>query len=67
MSRRCENCKKKVNLMTFECKCNFKILCINCKLPESHLCQSMDKFKEEAKNTLKKNNPIVISEKLIKI
>ena len=67
MSRRCENCKKKVNLMSFDCKCHFKILCINCKLPETHSCQSINTFKEEAKTELKKNNPIIISDKLIKI
>ena len=67
MARRCENCNKKVNLVFFECKCHLKILCINCKLPETHLCQSIKIFKEEAKNTIKKNNPIVISDKLIKI
>jgi hypothetical protein len=67
MSRRCENCKKKVNLVCFDCKCQFKILCGNCKLPEMHFCQSINKFKEEYKNIIKKNNPIVISEKLIKI
>ena len=67
MTKRCENCKKKVNLMYFDCKCQYKTLCINCKLPETHSCQSIDKFKEEAKNTLKKNNPIIASDKLIKI
>lgn len=67
MTRRCENCKKKVNLMTFECKCSFKTLCINCKLPETHSCKALNTFKEEAKTVLKKNNPTVISDKLIKI
>ncbi len=64
---RCENCKKKVNLVHFNCKCSFKTLCINCKLPETHSCNAIDKFKKEAKETLNKNNPVVIADKFIKI
>jgi len=67
MTHRCENCKKKVHIVYFDCKCHFKILCTNCKLPETHLCKELNVFKEEGKNTIKKNNPIVISDKLIKI
>lgn len=67
MTRRCENCKKKVSLISFECKCKYKILCTNCKMPELHSCISLNEFKKEAKELLNKNNPIVISDKLIKI
>lgn len=67
MTRRCENCKKKVNLIYFECKCEYKTLCINCKMPEYHKCQSLEEFKKDAKEVLNKNNPVVVSDKLIKI
>lgn len=67
MVRRCDNCKKKVSLISFECKCQFKILCSNCKMPEYHKCNSLEEFKKEAKEIINKNNPIVISDKLIKI
>lgn len=67
MTRRCENCKKKVNLIYFECKCEYKTLCINCKMPEFHKCKSLEEFKKEAKEVLNKNNPVIVSDKLIKI
>ena len=67
MTRRCENCKKKVNLVSFECKCKFETLCINCKLPEHHFCGAIEDFKKKAKEILNKNNPIIIADKLIKI
>ena len=67
MTNRCENCKKKVRLVSFECKCEYKILCIKCNLPEYHKCQSLDAFKNSEKELLRKNNSIVISDKLIKI
>lgn len=67
MSRRCENCKKKVSILSFDCKCQLKTLCTNCKLPEAHFCKAIEEFKKEAKEKLTKNNPIVIADKLIKI
>jgi hypothetical protein len=67
MTRRCDHCKKKVSLLSFDCKCHYKILCTNCKLPEAHSCNRIDEFKKEAKELISKNNPIVISDKLIKI
>jgi hypothetical protein len=36
-------------------------------MPELHSCISLNEFKKEAKELLNKNNPIVISDKLIKI
>lgn len=67
MTRRCDNCRKKVNLISFQCKCNYKTLCNNCKLPEYHNCQSLEEFKKDAKEIINKNNPVVVSDKLIKI
>jgi hypothetical protein len=36
-------------------------------MQEVHDCQYLEEFKKEAKQLLHKNNPIVVSEKLIKI
>jgi len=67
MTRKCDHCKKKTSLLSFDCKCHYKILCTNCKLPEIHSCNRIDEFKKEAKELISKNNPIVISDKLINI
>ena len=67
MTHRCNNCKKKVPLISFECKCQFKTLCSNCKLPEYHSCKSIEEFKKEAREIITKNNPVIVSDKLIKI
>lgn len=34
----CGNCKKKLKLLAFDCKCEQKF-CINCFAPEKHKCQ----------------------------
>jgi len=67
MKARCDHCKKKVGLISFECRCAMKSLCTNCKLPETHLCKSLEEFKVEEKKIIQKNNPLVVSDKLIKI
>jgi hypothetical protein len=36
-------------------------------MPEFHACKSIAEFKKDAREILNKNNPVVISEKLIKI
>jgi hypothetical protein len=67
MTRRCDNCNKKVSLISFECKCKLKTLCSKCKLPKYHSCKSLEEFKTEAKEIINKNNQVLISDKLIKI
>lgn len=62
----CDHCKtKKVGSVSFVCKCNYKTLCIKCRYPFVHNC-SYD-FKNEWKNNLEKNLPVVIADKLTKI
>lgn len=52
----CANCKKKLKLLSFDCKCHKKF-CINCFVPESHKCEF--NYYEYNKN-LAINNMIVI-------
>jgi len=62
----CEYCKKKkVSLIPFNCKCDLKILCVNCKFPEQHNC-SFD-FKKDWKKKLTKTMPIIINSKIDKL
>ncbi len=63
---KCEHCKtKKVGLEPFTCKCEYKKLCIYCHLPSNHNC-TFD-YKQEWKNKLKKELPVVIADKLNRI
>ena len=59
-----KGCKKKLGMVPFECKCGFKF-CTEHRLPEFHKCTF--NFKEEGKNILTKNNPVIINDKMIKI
>ena len=59
-----EGCRKKLSLLDLECKCKNKY-CLIHRLPENHNC-SFD-FKTEGKISIKKNNPLVTNDKLIKI
>lgn len=67
MVQKCEACKiKKISgLFSFSCKCEYKILCANCRYPENHSCKF--DFKKESMNELIKQNPKIESIKLIKI
>jgi hypothetical protein len=59
----CDHCNNKIKgLITYKCKCNYKILCSKCRLPETHEC-SFD-FINEGKTILKNNNPKIISDKV---
>lgn len=62
----CEHCKKKkVGIIIFTCKCEYKNLCMNCRLPSDHNCKY--DFKQEWKDELKKQLPVVTAEKVNKI
>lgn len=64
-SNKCAVCNKKI-LISFTCKCSSdKIYCNSHRYAEKHNC-TFD-YKTEFKNQLIKNNPIVVSEKVIKI
>lgn len=62
-SRGCQSCRKKT-IMKITCKCQL-VVCFNCRYPDKHNC-TFD-YKEEGRNLLEKNNPVVISEKLEKV
>ena len=59
----CQNCKRKT-LLKITCKCELTV-CFDCRYPELHDCKF--DYQKEAKEKLTKDNPIVISEKLVKI
>ena len=50
--------------MKITCKCELTV-CFDCRYPELHDCKF--DYQKEAKEKLTKDNPIVISEKLVKI
>lgn len=67
MVQKCEACKiKKISgLFAFSCKCEYKILCNNCRYPENHSCKY--DFRKEGVAELTKQNPKIESTKLVKI
>lgn len=58
------DCKKKLGLMPFSCKCGLSF-CMKHRLPDSHSC-TYD-FKSEAQDRLRRDNPQIVSDKIIKI
>lgn len=63
LNGKCSQCKKK-SYMTVYCSCE-KTFCMNCRLPETHMCKV--NYKEKGKDKLVKENPVVVAEKVIKI
>jgi len=64
---KCDFCNKKIKLISFYCKCVYNNLCNNCKFPETHDCKSINDIKQKEKTIISNNNPIIVSEKIIKI
>ena len=58
---KCFNCKKKLGLMKYDCKCEHKF-CVVCVLPESHNCKF--NFVEEGKNQLESKLIKVVNSKI---
>ena len=61
---RCQQCKRKVGLLGFECSCS-GLFCQKCRHVESHHC-SFDHARA-GKLQLQKNNPLIIASKLVRI
>jgi hypothetical protein len=67
----CEACKnnnktKKISgLFSFSCKCEYKILCQQCRYPENHNCKY--DYRKEGVIELEKKNPKILGDKLEKI
>jgi AN1-type zinc finger and ubiquitin domain-containing protein 1 len=67
MVQKCEYCKiKKISTtFSFSCKCSYKSLCPDCRIPEKHAC-TFD-YKAEGRKLLDTQNPRIIGVKLDKI
>ena len=63
---KCTFCNKKIKLISYSCKCQGQF-CPNHRYTHPHNCPSLNKKKEECKNILKNNNPVVNHSKVIKI
>ena len=61
---RCFNCRKKLGILNYKCKCNNNF-CSKCRLPETHECNY--DYKTEGRQQLKKRLVKVKAEKIIKI
>ena len=61
---RCHFCKKKLPLIHYDCKCGHKF-CQKHLNPHSHNC-NFD-YKEMGQNKIRKENPKIVAEKIIKI
>lgn len=63
---KCKVCNKKTGLIKFNCRCDPDAsFCPHHRYPEQHKC-TYDYFGENKKQ-LEKNNPLVVSNKIIKI
>lgn len=51
-------------MVVHTCKC-LKHLCLQCRYPEDHGC-TYD-YKEEGKDMLRKQNPLIVADKIVKI
>ncbi|XP_067938748.1 uncharacterized protein [Watersipora subatra] len=61
---RCTSCKKKVGLTGFECRCG-GLFCSTHRYSDKHDCQF--DYKKQGEELIRKNNPVVVGEKLHKI
>lgn len=61
---RCFSCRKKVGLTGFECKCGY-VFCGEHRYSDKHDCDF--DYRENAREQLKKANPVIVAEKLEKI
>jgi hypothetical protein len=64
---KCHQCKKRIkNLIEIKCDCGY-IFCIKHLNKHSHNCCNLSNFKLQIKKSIKKENPIVIVDKIEKI
>lgn len=61
---RCLTCKKKVGLTGFQCRCN-GLFCTTHRYSDMHDCPF--NYKEMAQEQIRKNNPVVVGQKIAKI
>jgi len=63
-TNRCLTCRKKVGLLGFECRCG-GLFCGTHRYSDKHDC-SFD-YREMGAQEIRKNNPVVVSEKIKKL
>lgn len=61
---RCYICKKKLGLIPFTCRCE-RLFCSLHRYAEDHQCKF--DYKEMGQNRIRKENPKIVAEKIIKI
>lgn len=61
---RCLTCKKRVGLTGFQCRCN-GLFCTTHRYSDMHDCPF--NYKEMAQEQIRKNNPVVVGQKITKI
>ena len=61
-----EDCRKKLKLISFDCKCGGKF-CAKHRYTSIHDCSYLENKKKTCKEELAKNNPIIDFNKVIKI
>lgn len=61
---RCQTCKKKVGLTGFQCRCG-GLYCSLHRYSDKHECTF--NYKEMAQEQIRKNNPVIVGEKVQKI
>jgi len=62
--KKCQNCKKRLGLIPFECKCKNQF-CIKCRYPDKHNC-NFD-WVLYGKEKILKENPLITVNKINKI
>ena len=63
---KCSFCNKKLKIISYTCKCEGQF-CDKHRYTHTHNCLSLNKKKEEYKEIIKNNNPLMIHSKVIKI
>ncbi len=63
---RCLICNKKLKLISYSCKCGGSF-CPKHRYTYTHNCPSLNKKKEEYKEILKNDNPVIHHSKVVKI
>ena len=60
------NCKRKLSITVLACQCNLKF-CKKHSFPEVHSCSWIKTYKKEQKELIRKLNPVVKADKLVKV
>ena len=64
LNKRCPNCRKKLGLTAFTCRCGFRF-CPHHRYPENHNCPY--DYKKQSLDILQKNLPSCVGNKIEKL